>query len=72
MTRLHQTIVLRFLSSLVAVEPQGNDPVHLILPFLADYAQEALGANVVVGGGIVGWGLVLLDVLFGGGEVGGG
>ena len=72
MARLDQAVVPGFLSPLVAVQAQRNDPIHFVLPLLANDVEQALGADVVIGGRIVGrLLLILLEVLLGGGQVSG-
>jgi len=48
MTRLHQTVIPRFLSPLVAIQPQRNNSFHFIFPFLADNIQQSFWAYVFV------------------------
>ena len=47
MARLYQAFISRLLSSLVSIEPQVLDPLHLIFPFLRDNLEETLWGNVI-------------------------
>lgn len=70
--RLDQAVVPGFLSPLVTVQAQRNDPIHFVLPLLANDVEQALGADIIIGGRIVGrLLLILLEVLLGGGQVSG-